>query len=314
MKSQIMAVFLVPVLCIAATLAIYADDLPGKVSLLPAQQAVADAARISDPVTREAALRDAIRTGLLESEPAVAKEVLGYLGKSIRWLDLRPFEDILTEYGRAHPSDDAVFWFLDDLDLFRAPRDERLRVYAAAIVEGSARLKRGAPLLRQTAMRLAAADGLAELKPLIETHYAEETAQDRRLFPLPDLLVRLGLGAGAADREDAYRLASERLAAMNDGVFRDRMNTDEAFKKVVDGIASDVCAVDPFAPRRNPGCASIKDIVKRQLQLEKTTEEATKAATTTSISPMQRYEERRDSWLGRMQESSAGEPSVQRPH
>ncbi len=282
----------------------------GVPSLLPEEQAIYDAARISDPVTREAALRDAIRKGVLESEPVVAKEVVAYLGKGIRWLDLRPFEDILTEYGRTHPSDDAVFWFLDDLDLFRAPRDERLRVYAAAIVEGSTRLKRGAPLLRQTAMRLAAADGLAELKPLIETYYPEETAQDRRLFPLPDLLVRLDLGAGAADREDAYRLASERLAAMNDGVFRDRMNTDEAYRKVVEQISGDVCAVDPYRMRRNPGCASIKDIVKRQLRLEKATEDAARATATTPVPPMQSYEEHRDSWLGRMQESSAGEPSA----
>jgi hypothetical protein len=43
---------------------------PGGVpSLLPEEQTIYDAARISDPVTRDAALRDAIRKGLLETPP-----------------------------------------------------------------------------------------------------------------------------------------------------------------------------------------------------------------------------------------------------
>jgi hypothetical protein len=241
----------------------------------------------------------------------VANEVFGYLEKHMRWLDLRPFVDLLEEYHWL----DRGRGLADHAELFRAPRDERLRVYAAAIVEGSTKLKRGTPLPRQSAMLLASDDGLAELKPLIETYYPEEPADVRSGLPLPELLTRLDLGAGAIDREDANRLASERIAAMKDGEFRDRMNTDEAFRKVVDQIATYVCAIDAFAPRRNSGCASIKDVVKRQLQLEKTAEAARAATTTsTSTSTRQRYEERRDSWLGRMQASSAGEPSVPRPH
>ena len=285
-------------------------DGPGGIAWGPPLQAIQNAAQISDPVAREAALRDAIRKNLLESSPAVANEVLGYLGTSRRWLDIRPFEDILTEYGRIHPSNDAVSWFLDEAELERLPRDERLRVYAAAIVEGRTTLKRGRPLLRQSAMLLASDDGLAELKPLLEAHHPEEPPDVRLSCPLPELLIRLDLGAGGADREDANRLAGDRLATMKDTEFRERMNTDAAFQKVVTEIASYVCAVNPFAPRRNPGCASIKDIVKRQLRLEKVTEEAARATATTPVSSWQRYEEHRDSWLGRLQESSAGEPSA----
>lgn len=313
MRLLIARVALISLLILGVAVVGLATEPGGVPGLLPQEEAIEDAARMTDPTAREAALRDALRKGLLESNPLVANEVFGYLAKTIRWLDLQPFEDILTDYGRIDPLHYRAASLLDEAGLFRAPRDERLRIYAAAIVGGKTTLKRGDTLLRQTALELAAIDGLAELKPLIETYYADESPEVRRLLPLRDLLVRLDLDAGAADREDAYRLASERLAAMNDGAFRDRMNTDEAFKKVVDGIASDVCAVDAFAPRRNPGCASIKDIVTRQLRLEKTTEEATRTATATSVSPVQRYEERRDSWLGRMQESSAGEPSVQRP-
>jgi hypothetical protein len=282
-------------------------DGPGGIPALgPAAQAVNDAARISDPVAREAALRDAIRKGLLESSPAAANEVFGYLDDNIRWLDLRPYVDLLEEYhwlGRGRG-------LADHVELFCAPRDERLRIYAAAIVEGSTKLKRGTPLLRQTAMSAAAIDGLAELKPLIETYYPEESAEVRQGLPLQELLVQLDLAAGGTDREDARRLASERLAAMKDADFRDRMNTDAAFQRVVTEVAAYICAVDPYRMRRNPGCTSIKAIVKRQLQMEKTTEEAARATATTPAPPMQSYEEHRDSWLGRLQESSAGEPSA----
>jgi hypothetical protein len=318
MLSRIVKVTLISPLILVTAVATRADGPGGVPSLLPAERAVRDAASLRDPAEREAALREAIRKGLLESEPKVANEVLGYLGDQMRWLDLRPFEDLLTEYGRIDPLHYRATWLLDQAELFRTPRDERLRIYSAAIVEGRTTLKHGRPLPRQSAMLLASDDGLIELKPLIETYYPEEPADVRSGLPLPELLTRLDLGAGASDREDANRLASERVAAMKDTEFRDRMNTDEAFRKVVDQIATYVCAIDGFAPRRNPGCTSIKDVVKRQLQLEKTTEEAARAATTTSTSTStsirQRYEERRDSWLGRMQASSAGEPSVQRPH
>jgi hypothetical protein len=237
--------------------------------------------------------------------------VLGYLGDHSRWLDVRPFEDLITEYGRSNnPTSRNVGWFLDSIELARMSRDERLRLYTMAIVDGSTTLRHGWTLLRQSAMLLASDDGLAELKPLIEAHYGELSPGEQRNVPLPEVLIRFDLGAGAADREEANRLASERLTAMRDADFRDRMDTDEAFRTVVDGIGTYVCGGDPYRMRRNPGCASIKDIVKRQLRLEKVTEEAARAMAITPASSMQRYEEHRDSWLGRLQESSAGEPSA----
>ncbi len=315
MLSRLATVCLVFLTSLTAAQYMGASSPNNPVIVFPGKQAIDDAATLSDPIARESALREAIRKGLLESKANVANEVLGYLGMNSRWLDLRPFEDIITEFGRSNnPTSRNVGWFLDSVELGRMSRDERLRIYSAAIVEGRTTLQHGWPLLRQTAIGAAAIDGLAELKPLIEAHYPEESAEVRSAFPLPELLVRLELGAGASDREDANRLASERLAAMKDADFRDRMNTDAAFQKVVGDIATYVCAVDTFAPRRNPGCASIKDIVKRQEQLDKKVRQASGTATTTSISTMQRYEERIDSWLGRMEASSAGEPSVQRPH
>lgn len=310
MRSNIHEFLLVVTFGILVAQASPANE-PGGVPWCPQFQAIQDAARIPDPAKREAALREAIRKGLLEKDPALANEVLGYLGRNSRWLDFRPFEDIINEYGRINPYSRNTGWFLDEAELVRMPRDERLRTYSAAIVDGKAALKRGTPMIRLTAIASAAIDGLAELKPLIEAHYAELSAEDQQAFPLKELLLWADLGTGAIDREDAARLASERLAAMKDDEFRDRMNTDPAFQTVVDKVSSYVCGVDPYLVRRNPGCASIKAIVGRQLVVDKATRQASEAATKTST--IRSDEEQMDSWLGRMQESSEGEPASQPP-
>ncbi len=289
----------------------HAESPPG-VEWSPQLQAIQDAGSLADADLRQAALKAALRKGLLESEPEAADLVFDYLTQNKRWLDLQPFEDIIMEYSKIDHLHRGGR-LLDFAELLRAPKAERVRVYSAAIVEGSTTLERGDRIIRQVAMGLAADDGLDELKPLIEVYYPEESPDARRQNPLPELLIRLELGAGAVDREDAGRLASERLAAMKDGEFRDRMNTDEAFRKVVDQVASYVCAVDPFARRRNPGCASVKEIVRRQVQLEEQALQANRAATATSTSPPQPDQEPGETWLVRMRRSSAREPCARRP-
>ena len=102
MLSRIATIFLVFVLSLGAPVYICATSPVAEESLLPEQEAIDNAARLPDPVARESALREAIRKGLLETRPEVATEVLGYLGEHSRWLDVRPFEDIITEFGRSN--------------------------------------------------------------------------------------------------------------------------------------------------------------------------------------------------------------------
>lgn len=272
-----------------------------------ATEAIEKAAMVTDAAERLEALRSALRKGLLDSEPSVADGVFRYLSYNIRWLDLGPFEDIVTEYGRLDPLHYRATWLLDQAELLRTPKEGRLRIYSAAIVEGTTTLRHGRPLPRQSAMLLAADDGLAELKPLVERYYPDEPAEVRQTMPLPELLTRLELGAGAADREDANRLASERLAAMKDLEFRDRMDTDAAFRKVVEEISSYVCIPDPYLVRRNPGCASIKGVVKRQTELEAKAAQLKSLGGSAATRPPASVAEQAETWLGKMQESSAGE-------
>jgi hypothetical protein len=279
----------------------------------PATDAIAVAASISDPQRHDIELRQAISVGLLESDRDTASLVFSYLSDASRWLDLRPFDDILMQFAEVSHSH-SIAWLLDQAEVPRMPRDERLRVYAEAIVNGSVTLRHGWPMARQTAIRLASDDGLAELRPLIEAHYGEMAPEVQRATPLAEALVRLDLGAGASDREDAARLASERLAAMSDVEFRDRMDADAAFRTVVETLSSFVCRVDPFRARRNPGCASIKSVVKRQVQVVENAAHARALAAGTGLAAPQESEDWHMTWLGHMQDASAGELRAARPH
>jgi hypothetical protein len=313
MRARATMACLTSSLFVALVMIAQADEPEMRPGLFPAQRAIRDAAMISEPAKRETELREAIRKGLLESDHETASLVFGYLSDASRWLDLRPFDDILMQFSKVDPVHRGA-WLLDQAEVPRMPRDERLRVYAEAIVNGSVTLRHGWPMPRQTAIFLASDDGLAELKPLIEAHYGEMALEVQRATPLAEALVRLDLGAGASDREDAARLASERLAAMSDVEFRDRMDADAAFRTVVETLSSFVCRVDPFRARRNPGCASIKSVVRRQVQVVENAAHARALAAGTGLAAPQESEDWHMTWLGHMQDASAGELRAAQPH
>jgi hypothetical protein len=246
-----------------------AGDIPdGLRPTMPATEAISGAARIADPEERLRTMRSAIREGLFAPNPLVRDGVFRYLSENTRWIDLRPYVDLLEEFGRVDHWANRGPSLADDVELFRAPRDERVRVYRTAILEGTAKLRRGTPLPRQVAIDLACFEGMAELKGEIETYYSETPTEYRQTTPRVVLMLRLELGAGAVDREEAARLACEHLAAMSDSDFREQMETNAAFSRVVQDVASYACAVDIIVPRRNPGCSAIKDVVARQRRLE----------------------------------------------
>jgi hypothetical protein len=53
--------------------------------------------------------------------------------------------------------------------------------------------------------------------------------------------------AGAADREGAAHLASERLAVLSDADLRAKMNADGVFERVVREVIDYACAGDPWS-------------------------------------------------------------------
>jgi hypothetical protein len=51
---------------------------------------------------------------------------------------------------------------------------------------------------------------------------------------------------------------------MDDDDFSSRMERDQGFRAAVLQVARDSCALNPFSGGRNPGCADINNVVRRQ--------------------------------------------------
>jgi hypothetical protein len=241
---------------------------------------IQQAAATKDPVQREQALREAIRDGLLSTDPAVRREVFSYLSQNDRWLDLRPYTDLLEQYAAIPAEGGRGLRLADDVELFRAPRERRVEACRHAITEGTVRLRRGTEFIRFTAILLAARDGLNELTDVIQAYHSEMHPKEQGELPLAQVMLRLDLGAGAKDLEDALRLASQRLAKLDATEFAGRMDSDPIFKQTVLQTARDACAANPFTHELNPGCCAIREIAARQKRLHDQRDAEMKAAGT----------------------------------
>jgi hypothetical protein len=231
---------------------------------------VCRAAAIKDPSAREQALRVTIRQGLFSSDAARREQAFKYLAENSRWIDLRPYAETLEQFSQS----DALhrgLWLLDDNELARSSREERLAAYRTAIQEGTVRLSRGRPLTREAAIAFAAAEGMTEPEPLATLFSPMVEERWKKSFGLEAVPALFQLGEGAKDVEDAQRIAASRLRAMNDEDFSFRMEKDEGFRAAVIQVARGACMANPFSGERNPGCADIRNVVQRQTVLEEQT-------------------------------------------
>ena len=227
-------------------------------------------------------LRETIESGLFSPDRNANWEVFGFLEEKQRWIDLRPFVATLERYiGPTGRNDGA--WLADEVEFFRASRQDRIEVCRRAIVEGATTLRRGDTILRNVAMSIAADEGLEELTPLIEEYYDQLPPVVKTRNPRAKLLESMELRAGASDREDAIERACGRLAAMSDSQFKQKMDADVQLQNVVLELVQEACKVDPFVPHQNPGCALLTEIMRRQQieaqkQRENSTAQSTSAA------------------------------------
>ena len=232
----------------------------------PAVKRIEAAAALSDREARLRMLQETIESGLFSPDRNANWEVLRFLETKQRWIDLRPFVAILERYMGPTGRNDGA-WVADEVEFFRASRQDRIEVCRRAIVEGQITLPRGWQIPRNVAMGFAADEGLEELKPLIVEYYDRLAPDYKHHSPLEELLESIELRAGASDREDAIERACARLAAMSDTELKQKMEADVHLQHVADTLAQDACAVDPIMSRRSPGCAVLKGVVNRQEHL-----------------------------------------------
>jgi hypothetical protein len=269
----------------------------GVASLTPAQQAVHDAASIQEPKEREEALRRSISEGLLSHDYATRDQVFAYLSNNSRWIDLRPYGEILLELSRVDDLHRGR-WLLDDAELSRSRREERLAIYQEAIRRGEISLRNGSPLDRFGAIEAVALEGLTELRPLLDLHYRELPKELQARTPYDELVESMELRAGAADREDAVKLAAHRVSVMRDEEVKARMDREAGFQTAVLQLADEACVADPFSGQRNAGCADLRGVVRRQLAFAHetvSTEAESPSTRSASSAPAAR-----EGWLARL--------------
>jgi hypothetical protein len=234
----------------------------------PLARPVCDAAKLKDPVEREKTLRVALQERLLSTDNITRDQVFKYLSENSRWLDLRPYGELLEEFAKLD-SRPRGLWLLDEAELAHRARDERIEVFRRAITEGRITLAHGRPITREVAMSFAALTGLTELQGLVEDHKNEVDDVWKRSLKFESFPALFELTAGAADREDAVRRGAMKLASMGDDDFAIRMESDPGFRSAVLQVATDACAPNPLAEQRSPSCLEFREVSKRQVTLQK---------------------------------------------
>ncbi len=222
------------------------------------------ALRNPDPAFRIAETRAVLAEALKSEDPAVLPAVSRAMGKLKYRIDLRPYADLLgTGCGK---DASRCLWQPQDADLAllnHGSRAERLDVLERVIRDGSSRLEGGTTVRRPWALKMAAEQGLEELRPLAEEYLATLTEQRTRKLGLTNALALFELCAGSASLEDAPRWAARRIRAFPDDEFATRMTSDEGFRSAVLESARNVCQVDPLREGIAPECASVVAVADR---------------------------------------------------
>ncbi len=242
----------------------YTPILDTRGQCTPLAKPVCDAASIQEPTKRMSELRRTIQDGLLSQDGEAREQVFRYLSGNLRWIDLRPYADILLRFSSTDEWKDRGLALLDESELAQSSRGNRLGIYRQASVSGSARLPHGSPCSRRLGIELAALEGLGELKPLAEEYYGMLNQAEQKQLSLERLKVMFALTDGAEDREGAGRQAAERLNQMKDEEFASRMESQDGFAEAVTDIAAYACAKTPFTGASGAGCQAIKEIYARQ--------------------------------------------------
>jgi hypothetical protein len=286
--------------------------------LMPYQQTIADAAKIDEPALRQVALRQAIEAGLLGKPYSVSSEVRLYLAKNSRWIDLRPFENIIRQYRGPTPASNYGDDWIGGIEWQYLSSADRARVCRVAIEQGQAVAPGGMIVNRYVAIQALGWYGLPELLPLARSYYSALDKISQQTLSLSRVAIEANLRSGCEDSEDCYDRAAERLAAMSNRGFRKRIERDPDFAAVLfgtglnPGLLDRICEKNPFTGWINPGCGEVQRIYKRQAALDETIRAQQAAEGLTPTAP-KAWWEWKGSWLDRLRGISYQYSKTRRP-
>ena len=237
----------------------HAYDTPKyRTTWCPEVEAIRKAGAVQGEVEQTLALREALEGALFSPREDARREAIEFLSLFRRQMNLAALADLLRSYDQRYAkSIGGVLVAWSEID--HLPGPERAALYEEAIERGFVSRPGIGGLHRSSAMGLAATEGIKKLRPLIERFYADLSQQEKRSYPQEELLATLTLRAGGKDRDDAVRLAAERVAALRPEELALQMNGTEAFRKAVIEVAEEACRPHPFSGERSPGCKALRD-------------------------------------------------------
>ncbi|HPS77962.1 MAG TPA: hypothetical protein PLS53_07405, partial [Thermoanaerobaculaceae bacterium] len=259
--------------------------------LSPPVQAIRAAAKLQSFSLRGEALRTTVLAGLRSGNRELSGEVIDFLRSNSRWIDMEALEPILPELEGPDLMFREMQRLVDDARLWRAPRAERMRVYTTAILDGEAPYGGGGRLMRVTAMKVAAREGLSELLPVIEANLDKLRPEHRLDADLDVLRWEMRLGEGGEDRNEAISLTITRLQEMGRDAVAERGREFPGFRQAVAEAAGFACRKNLIVEGLTPTCIAFRDLyraVEAQLSPRRPPGQATNASDPT-MAPVERW-------------------------
>lgn len=255
-----------------------------RVSGPPATYDLCKALATSSGAERSEAVAVALDNGLLSPDTGTRRAVFEFLLKRSAQFNPLPYRETIEKFAALEDSVRAsqARAFLDETELKRAPRSERLHAHREAMVSGSVKLTRGTTWPRRSATHAAALEGLAELEPLIEK-YAREDTEASAMGVTPEMLGEtVRMRAGAADEADAELRAAKVVGGLTPVQFGSKMEKGSGFRQAVLELCQMTCDREPGGEP----CKSLRAVWRQQTAVKEETAkarrpEAGRAETTT---------------------------------
>lgn len=230
--------------------------------LAPALQAIRAAARLQDAAERGNALQKAVLDGLRGADREGAAQIIAFLEDNSQWIQMEELDAIIPELDRLGVSSWEIQSLVDMARLSGSTKEERLRVYAAAILKGESRYGAMGRLNRVTAMTVAALEGITELLPLIEANYKNLRPEEQRVTSLEQLRWSMRLGAGASDRMEAVVLSLAQAQQMGVAAVVSEARASRAFRDALTDACRFACHPSQIVDDANPTCIGFRDLYR----------------------------------------------------
>lgn len=203
----------------------------------------------------------AIDSGLTSTDREEQELTFRFLGNRFHSIDPRAYRSAILRFDELNDWHDGEL-LLEQADLYYSGRSVRVGVYRTAIAQGSVKAGRLLVIDRGLAIRLAAHEGLDELRPDVRANFADLSPSDSAMMPLDDVMASMDLRGGAGEDRDLARHAARRLADLPETELAQNLVKSEGWRRVVFLTARECCE-----ETKAEQCQRVRAVVLRQLEI-----------------------------------------------